>query len=95
MAPLQVSPQVNLDSSASEESSDDEPSTGLTNDIRTCTIPAPRPLPPPPRPPVGMKTPKSSFPPKKCITVHCKKEKEKEALKEEIAQLKVEIDDCK
>jgi hypothetical protein len=42
-----------------------------------------------------MKTPKSSFPPKKCINVHCKKEKEKEALKEEIAQLKVEIDDCK
>ena len=54
---------------------------------------APRPLPLPQRPQVGMKTPKSSFPPKRYINVIC--QEEKQALKEEIASLKAEIDDCK
>ena len=30
------------------------------------------------RPQVGMKTPKSSFPPRKCINVHCNEEKKNE-----------------
>ena len=50
-------------------------------------------LPPPQRPQVGMKTPKSSFPPKKCINVYCKEEKEK--LKEEIAKLQQEVENSK
>ena len=80
---------MNIDSSASEESSDDEHRNGTS----VCTIPAPRPLPPPQRPQVGMKTPKSLFPPKRCINVVCKEEKQ--ALTEEIALLKAEIEDCK
>jgi len=38
------------------------------------------------RPQVGMKTPKSSFPPTKCINVHCKEEKRE--LKREVESLK-------
>ena len=83
-------PEVYIDSSASDKSSDDDEPTTISS---ACTVPAPRPLPLPPRPQVGMKTPKSSFPPKKCINVTCKEEKQ--ALKEEIALLKAEIDDCK
>ena len=92
LTPVQVlhTPHVNIDSSASDESSDDEPASTVTS---VCTVPAPRPLPLPQRPQVGMKTPKSSFPPKRCINVMCKEEKQ--ALKEEIALLKAEIDDCK
>ena len=45
------------------------------------------------RPQVGMKTPKSSFPPRKCINVHCNDEKKK--MKKEISLLKQEIEDCK
>ena len=68
LSPLQVlcTPQVNIDSSASDESSDDDEPTAITS---ACTVPAPRPLPLPPRPQVGMKTPKSLFPPKRCINV--------------------------
>jgi len=44
-------------------------------------------------PQVGMKTPKSSFPPTKCINVHCKEEKRE--LKREVESLKQEIEDCK
>ena len=55
------------------------------------------PLPPLPsqlvRPQVGMKTPKSSFPPTKCINVHCKEEKRE--LKRQVESLKEEIEDCK
>lgn len=80
---------MNIDSSTSDESSDDEP-TRVTS---ACAMPAPRPLPLPQRPQVGMKTPKSSFPPKRCINAICKEEKQ--ALKEEIALLKAEIDDLK
>lgn len=45
------------------------------------------------RPQVGMKTPKSSFPPRKCINVHCHEEKRN--MKKEISLLKKEIEDCK
>ncbi|CAH3160430.1 unnamed protein product, partial [Porites lobata] len=45
------------------------------------------------RPQVGMKTPKSSFPPRKCINVHCNDEKKK--MKKEISLLKQEIEDLK
>ena len=93
LTPVQVlhTPHVNIDSSASDESSDDEPTSTVTS---VCNMSAPRPsLPLPQRPQVGMKTPKSSFPPKRCINVICKEEKQ--ALKEETALLKAEIDDCK
>ena len=75
LTPVQVlhTPHVNIDSSASDESSDDEPTSTVTS---VCTVPAPRPLPLPQRPQVGMKTPKSSFPPKRCINVLCKEEKQ-------------------
>jgi len=57
----------------------------------------PQPLQQPPsqlvRPQVGMKTPKSSFPPTKCINVHC--EEEKRDMKRQIESLKQEINDCK
>ena len=39
------------------------------------------------------KTPKTSFPPRKCINVHCKEEKE--SLKETIYSLRKEINECK
>ena len=45
------------------------------------------------RPQVGMKTPKSSFPPMKCINVHCKEEKKE--LKRQVESLKQEIKNCK
>ena len=81
-APLVID---NSDSSNSEES-----------DVESNSYTAP-PLPqlPPPlaRPQVGMKTPKSSFPPTKCINVHCKEEKRD--LRSQIASLKQEIEDCK
>jgi len=85
---------VDLNSLSSEESADeDEPSTDIASDTLTCTVPAPRPLPLAPRPQVGMKTPKSSFPQKKCINVYCKEEKQE--LKEEITELKAEIEELK
>jgi len=40
-----------------------------------------------------MKTPKSSFPPTKCINVHC--EEEKRDMKRQIESLKQEINDLK
>jgi len=94
LAPLPVRPQMDLNSLSSEESADEvEPSTDLAGDTLICTVPAPRPLPLAPRPQVGMNTPKSSFPQKKCINMYCKEEKQE--LKEEIAQLKAEIEECK
>ena len=68
-------------------SSDEE-----SNTFNTPPAPPTQPLPLP-RPQVGMKTPKSSFPPLKCINVHCKEEKRE--LKSEIASLKQQIEDCK
>ena len=45
------------------------------------------------RPQVGMKMPKFSFPPTKCINVYCKEEKRE--LKRQVESLKEEIEDCK
>ena len=44
------------------------------------------------RPQVGQKTPKSSFPPRKCISVHCKEEQER--LNATIVSLRKQIVEC-
>lgn len=44
------------------------------------------------RPQVGQKTPKSSFPLRKCINVHCKEEKEQ--LNATISSLREQIVEC-
>ena len=53
--------------------------------------PPKRPLPAPPRPQIGMKCPKSSFPPKKCLNLKCKEEKE--TLQSRISELEAELDE--
>ena len=93
LAPLNANQQpwqqVDVNSSSSEDEFEDELNITPTSTI----VPTPCQLPPLPRPQVGNKTPKSSFPPKKCLNVHCKEEKAK--LMEEIASLKEEIENCK
>ena len=101
LAPMQSravrADQVTVESSSGEESySDDDQFLPSATPTSLTHGPPPRhpPLPVPPRPQVGNKTPKSSFfPPKKCINVYCKEEKQ--ALQEENVRLKAEIEDCK
>lgn len=78
-----LSPVRNHIESVSDSASEDD-------DIHVTTPPLPSM--PTSRPQVGQKTPKSSFPPRKCINVHCKEEKEKlnatiSSLREQIIEL--------
>ncbi|KAJ7386202.1 hypothetical protein OS493_010595 [Desmophyllum pertusum] len=66
------------------------PQVGINATPGSSKLPA---LKPSTRPQVGVKTPKSSFPPRKCINVSCKEEKQE--LRNNIAALKQQIEDLK